>query len=583
MVQDMSGAKDAPPDVEPPDGPDMHMQPDHTDAPVLCGQNERVQERACVACAVGFINDAGDDASGEDTQCAPLLCARNERVRAHACVSCAAGTTNAAGDDASGADTRCDDACSLALGVTCAQFNQAYIKASNPDVMDQFGHALALDGDTLAVGAEREGSSATGINGDQSNNAAPLSGAVYIFTRSGREWTQQAYIKASNAESGDRFGAAVALDGDTLVVGAYGEGSAVAAGIKGSQADNSAPKSGAAYIFTRTGESWKQVQMIKASNGESKDGFGHQLALDGSTLAVAAYNESSKSSGINGDQADNAAPFSGAVYIFTRQGQQWSQQAYIKASNPDAFDNFGHKLVLEADTLAVSANQEASNTTGVSKGDQDDNSAPNSGAVYVFTRAQDTWTQQAYLKPPHSTRGAFFGQSLALDGRTLAVGAIGDHRAAPSLDQRAMASGAVHVFTRKGPAWSQQAYIKASIPRPHSHFGGSLALDKDALVVSAGNSSKAAGVNGNPLDNTAPESGAAYVFARRGSTWTQRAFIKASNPNARDWFGLSLALDGHTLVVGAVGEASKATEVNGDQRDNSVPSSGAVYVRRLAP
>jgi hypothetical protein len=138
---------------------------------------------------------------------------------------------------------------------------QAYLKASNSDAFDLFGYSVAIDGDTLAIGAYLEDSSARGVNGNQNDESTPDAGAVYVFVRTNGIWTQQAYLKASNTEiedpfdinrGDDRFGWSVAIDGDTLVVGAYFEDSA-ADGVNGNQADNSTPDAGAVYVFVRTG------------------------------------------------------------------------------------------------------------------------------------------------------------------------------------------------------------------------------------------------------------------------------------------------------------------------------------------
>jgi hypothetical protein len=140
-------------------------------------------------------------------------------------------------------------------------------------------------------------------------------GAAYVFTRTGGVWSQQAYLKASNTGAVDKFGRAVAVDGDTIVVGAHTEASS-ATGVNGDQADNSAGASGAAYVFTRTGGVWTQQAYLKASNTENSDQFGRPVEIDGDTIIVGASGESSSATGVNGDQTDNSANSSGAVYVF---------------------------------------------------------------------------------------------------------------------------------------------------------------------------------------------------------------------------------------------------------------------------
>jgi ABC-type transporter Mla maintaining outer membrane lipid asymmetry permease subunit MlaE len=205
---------------------------------------------------------------------------------------------------------------------------------------------------------------------------------VYVFTRTGTVWTQEAYIKASNTGAGDQFGISVALSGDTLAVGARNE-SSNAVGINGAQNNDLALNSGAVYVFTRTGTVWTQQAYLKASNTGANDTFGSSVALSGDTLAVGASLESSNATGIGGDQNNDLAPGSGAVYVFTRTGTVWTQQAYIKASNTGANDFFGISVALSGDTLAVGANSEASNAVGIN-GNQNDNQLANSGAVYVL-------------------------------------------------------------------------------------------------------------------------------------------------------------------------------------------------------
>ena len=237
-----------------------------------------------------------------------------------------------------------------------------YMKPNSIDNDDNFGSSVSLsgDGNTLVVGARYEDSNATGINGDQTDNSSSSAGAAYVFTRSGATWSQQSYIKASNADGGDLFGYATSIsdDGNTIAVGAFLEDSN-ATGINGDQTDNSSSNAGAVYIFTRSGTTWSQQSYIKASNADGGDQFGEFISLsaDGNTLAVGAYNEDSNATGINGDQTDNSSSNAGAVYIFTRSGTTWSQQSYIKASNADGGDQFGYEVSLSDDgnTLVVGA------------------------------------------------------------------------------------------------------------------------------------------------------------------------------------------------------------------------------------
>jgi len=262
---------------------------------------------------------------------------------------------------------------------------------------------------------------------------------------------------------------------------------------------------------------------VKASNTDSEDAFGIALSLSasGSLLAVGAGKEASAATGVGGDANDDSAPQAGAVYVFAETGGAWQQEAYVKASNAGEGDGFGGVLAISADgaTLAVAAPFEASAATGVG-GDQADDSQPSAGAVYVFVRQGGAWVQEAYLKASNTERSDRFGIALGLsgDGNVLAIGAEGEDNSA----------------------------------------GASHGLDDEAKA----------------------DSGAVYVFSRGAAGWQQDAYLKASNADAVDRFGGAIAIsgDGTTLAVGATGEDSIATGVDGDPTSNASKGSGAVYV-----
>ena len=460
---------------------------------------------------------------------------------------------------------------------------QAYLKASNPEPEDRFGR-VAISGDLVVIGAPYEDSSASGVNGNGSDNSFGYAGAAYIFERVGGVWSQQAYLKASNTGPSDTFGVSVAISGDVVVIGAPGEDSN-AAGVNGDESDNSFYYSGAAYIFERVGGVWSQQAYLKASSTDSYDGFGGSVAIDGELVVVGATGEDSNATGVNGNQTDNSAQISGAAYVFQRVGAVWSQQAYLKASNSGDNDRFGTSVAISGELVVVGAPWERSNATGVN-GNESDSSALFAGAVYIFERVGGVWGQQAYLKASNTDGADFFGQSVAVSGEFVVVGAPEESSNATGVngnesDNSAPNSGAAYIFERAGGVWSQKAYLKASNTDADDDFGRSVAICGELVVVGAkSENSSAIGIDGNQGGGAA-DSGAAYIFERVGSAWGQQAYLKASNTNAFDQFGNSVSISGELVVVGAPGEDSNATGVNGSESDNSVQGAGAAYIFQL--
>ena len=477
----------------------------------------------------------------------------------------------------------CTNASTLSVSGTMTN-SVAYLKASNTGLDDWFGDVLDLssDGNTLVVGAPREDSSLTGVNSIETDTELENSGAVYVFTKNDNVWQQEAYIKASNTGADDHFGSSISLSGDgkTLVVGAENEDSL----------NNDNSDSGAVYVFTHDGTDWSQKAYLKPEYNDVNDHFGGAGALDvsddGSIIAIGAIGEDSNQVGtsniINNDF--KLALGAGAAYIFTRTGSNWAQTAYIKASNSGAGDNFG--------TLSLSGG----GSTLVVGAPGEDDTASNSGAVYVFVYNGTSWLEKVRIKASNADPEDLFGgqQSIVIskDGLTFAVSAEGEDSDALGINGNDGNDGtntsAVYVFRTQGADsdWIEEAYIKSDHDNENL-FGGkaSLALDKTGTRLAIGsvfNSSSSLGVSRNSNNiGSLTQAGAVYFYTKSGSSWAKTSFLKAPNTGSSDHFGVSVAMDetGATMVVGAAKESSNATGVAGTgQANNGASDAGAVYV-----
>ena len=406
------------------------------------------------------------------------------------------------------------------------------LEPSNIDTSDLYGFSVDVSGDTLVVGSPKEDSNSTSIaTSEDSNDSSPDSGAVFVYTRSGSTWSLEAYIKPSNSKPSNQFGYSVAIDGDTLVVGAPFEdgnqSSITNTDSTASPADYTTEyDSGAVYVFKRSGTTWTQDAYIKSSNNTGGYNFGKVVAVDGSTIAVGVPDEDSNQSTItNGtsSSSDTSLEDSGAVFVYLKDGGgTWAQESYIKASNNDSYDAFGSSISLATDSLVIGAPYEDSNSQSIATSTSTDDSESASGAAYVFTRSGTTWSLQAYLKGFNTEAGDQFGNSVAINGNDVVVGSK-------------LESG-------------------------------------DASSVN----------NGSPIDNNnSSQSGACYLFSRVSTTWTQDTFTKAPNNAAAYHYCDAVSLDSGSLVVGSSGEDSESTSiVNGTTADSGSGSTdaGALYI-----
>jgi len=462
---------------------------------------------------------------------------------------------------------------------------------ANPGRPDtSFGDVIAAQGDVLVVGAPVDASAAKGINGNPNSdcdsasptNCAPFSGAVYVFRRKDGVWAQEAYLKASNAQRSDAFGRSVALDGPLLVVGAPRESSA-ASGVNGNQiASCSAPtpsncayRSGAAYVFRRTTEGWKQETYLKARTPTPNQELGVSVAISGEQVAVGSSAESSSAAGVQAQQLasdclaaspQNCAKSSGAVMIYGREAEGWYVDAYVKppvnSNNSMLNATFGASLALSGNRLLVGA--------------------PNSESAHVLRNsAANGWVFEAELKAAVSNEDDFFGAAVALDGTTAVVGAAGhdSDRVDVPADCEAEApahclksSGAVYVFEPVAGAWVETAGLKTLNLHDNQQLGNPVAISGNVIVAAVSGDSAPIDAAGSLVpDCSAPipmacdeYNGGAVVFARpEGRTWKQTRYLKGVASGLQE-VGFSVAFASGVAFVSATNNAAKDLSVAPD-------------------
>jgi len=368
-------------------------------------------------------------------------------------------------------------------GAVWAQRQKLSANDGAPD--DQFGGAVAISDNTIVVGAYLD------------DNTTPTTGqeAAYVFARSGNDWSFQQKLVASDGAEGDHFGAAVAVNGDTAVIGAWLD-------------DNSAnADQGSAYVFARSGTGWTQQRKLTANDGGGGDRFGRSVALDGNTALVGAYLDDV-----------GAARDQGSVYLFSRSGVSWTQRQKLTDQEGVASDFFGNAVAF-GDGLVIASAPQAKVGANASQ-----------GAIYFFGCGyvgQKTITG--------GVTGDYFSLASAIDGDTAVVGAPAYYAGTGGL------KGSAYVYTRNGAEWTLSAQLLPSDVLADDYFGGSVAINRDTIVVGAPTKN----ING------VIDQGAVYVFARVGGTWIQQARLVAGDGATEDYFGGSVSISNNLLAVGA--------------------------------
>ncbi|RMH16676.1 MAG: hypothetical protein D6698_09365 [Gammaproteobacteria bacterium] len=420
---------------------------------------------------------------------------------------------------------------------------------------DRFGSSVAIDDDTLVIGAPFE-DSPDAASAD--TNTLADSGAVYVFVLRSNVWRLQAILKASDARSCDGFGESVAIQGDTIVVGSPGV--LTPGGVTPTNC-TSFTVPGAAYIFSRNGLTWSETAILTASNADTGDQFGKTVAIDQGTVAVGAVGEDSPDAT---SPALNNRTDSGAVYVFQQDSNgQWVEQALLKGSQAQAGDVMGTSLALQGGTLVAGAPNTVSTQL--------------SGAAYVFARdINGLWSEQARLTASNAGTGDEFGKSVAIFDDILAVGAwLEDSNQVAGRPGNSILtdSGAVYIFSRSGVAWTETQILKANNADANDWLGYSLVLKGKTLAVAAigEDSSRNSGLAGNGTSNA----GAVYIWERLAGGWEEKTVLKASNADQDDWFGFALGFHGNRILVGTPLEDSNTANPGGNEL---LRDSGAAYL-----
>lgn len=381
-----------------------------------------------------------------------------------------------------------------------------------------FGWSVDVSGSTAIIGAR-------GADPDLGQGPLEDAGAAYIFHLTETGWVEETRLVASDAASGDTFGVSVAIDGNTVVVGATG--------VDREKEENA----GAAYVFARQEGGWKQKARLVAPSPVADDSFGAAVAIQGITIVVGA---DSKDYGPIVD--------AGAAFVFIERGGSWDRKATLLPDTPTLGGYFGAAVAIQGNRVAIGATE--ANLQG----------EPGTGSAYVFRGSGRTWTQEAVLSLDDGRRGDFFGNSVALFDNSLAVGAVFRD---PDLGAgRITNAGSVSTFRLEDGDWKFEQELTAADSEPFAGFGRSVDLYGQLLAI---------GAEGKSQEGLS-EAGTVYLYARNKAAWQPQTRVVAEVVAEDDNFGNAVALSGERMVVGSVG-----ADINGQI------GAGKAYAYKLIP
>ncbi|MEM1414364.1 MAG: FG-GAP repeat protein [Myxococcota bacterium] len=455
----------------------------------------------------------------------------------------------------------------------------AYLKAFNAGELDAFGSWVALEGNTLVVAAPREDASDRGVFAAADLPATPPfagpgfddrafdSGAVYVFRWSETDgWALEAYLKASNADPEDRFGSALALEGDFLAVGALLEDGPA----------NELTDVGAAYLFQRIGTRWTEVAVLRPSNGRAFDHFGEALAISGNALLAGSPLVDGGGLGVDAGDAGEGNN-RGAAYLFNIGTFGVVETTIFRSTEPGGVF-FGAAVAMHGDLVAIGA-------------DGDRPFERDSGRVHAFRREGEGWLPDGILQAEFGGRFDRFGDRVAMRDDVLLVSAPNEDSGARFVDgaeddDSMRNSGAAYAYAHGAEGWERTGYLKATNADQDDNFGQGLFVGEGELFVLAPNEDGAepgpAPVFAAGIDDDLPNAGAAYRFVPGESVgWREDGYLKALNPGFDDRLTSAAATDAF-LALGAPGEDGGLRAVLGDRDDDRGVDAGAVYVYERA-
>lgn len=379
---------------------------------------------------------------------------------------------------------------------------------------DWFGCGVAIDGDTAVVGAS--GDDTACINDPDCN-----SGAAYVFLRMANgDWVLKAKLTSLDTRAGDRFGASVAIDGDTIVIGrpAWGAGD---------------PRRAGAYVFDRIDQRWMQTRRLAVDDGSLDDAFGVSVAIDGDTVVV-------------GSLGASGAGSTDAAYVFVRNEIDWEFQEKLTPEAGSSWDGFGYSVAVDGNRAFIGAPNQRSD-----------------GSLYVYDRVGEKWFQSQQLKPTNQDVYNGFGSSVDISRDTLVIGEFRYAFLDDTMDSSD--TGASYIFTHDGAQWVEHTRLAQAGPMPHYYFGISVSIEDDTVLIGSPGFQLPFGLSPEP------SSGAGHLFSRKNKEWSSGVGIIPADSEVGDYFGVCTDLSGGTAIIGASGE------------DGACPSdpdcdSGAAYI-----